>query len=431
MTIVIFPSKTAKVVAFAMLARVTEARAAENQRLVLPARLAPRSMARRNWLIAIGLALVAGGVFAYYRMPRSGSAVVYRTSALERRTITRVIEATGQVDVESRIEVSPASSGSVVELLTSEGATVTNGQPLATLNPSAANAAAREAAAGVGAAQSRVAVAQTDLDLAIEKRKRAEELFADHFVKRSEVDSARAAEERAQAALAAARAERDVTSQKLASAKESQKFLTVRSPVGGIVLVAPVSVGVATNPDKGPLFVIATSLKVMHIDALVAEADIGAVAPGQKAKFTVPAFPGLLFEGAVERIGIEPDPDSTVVSYPVTFKVQNPELKLRPGMSADVKIFVAEAKDVLAVREGALRFSPDAEGAGNRTRVWISRDGRDAEAVDVTPGLSDGAFTEITPKEGQKLAPGEPIVVGFKRPEKIADQKPGISLGKK
>jgi hypothetical protein len=100
-------------------------------------------------------------------------------------------------------------------------------------------------------------------------------------------------------------------------------------------------------------------------------------------------------------------------------------------MSADVKIFVAEAKDALAVREGALRFSPDAEGGGNRTRIWISRDGRDAEAVEVTPGLSDGAYTQITPKEGQKLAPGEPVVVGFKRPEKIVDSKPGISLGKK
>jgi HlyD family secretion protein len=276
-----------------------------------------------------------------------------------------------------------------------------------------------------------VAVAQTDLDLAVEKRKRADELFADHFIKRSEVDAARAAEERAQAALSAARAERDVTAQKLTSAKETQKFLTVRSPVDGIVLDAPASVGVAANPDKGPLFVIATSLKIMHIDALVAEADIGAVAPGQKARFTVPAFPGLNFEGAVERIGIEPDPDSTVVAYPVTFKVQNPDLKLRPGMSADVKIFVAEAKDALAVREGALRFSPDAEGGGNRTRIWISRDGRDAEAVEVTPGLSDGAYTQITPKEGQKLAPGEPVVVGFKRPEKIVDSKPGISLGKK
>jgi len=142
-------------------------------------------------------------------------------------------------------------------------------------------------------------------------------------------------------------------------------------------------------------------------------------------------FPGLLFEGAVDRIGIEPDPDSTVVAYPVTFSVQNPELKLRPGMSADVRIFVAEARDVLSVREGALRFSPDAEGTGNRTRLWISRDGRDAEAVDVTPGLSDGAYTQVTPKETQKLEVGEPAVVGFLRPEKIGDSKPGISLGKK
>ncbi|HVR20764.1 MAG TPA: efflux RND transporter periplasmic adaptor subunit [Polyangiaceae bacterium] len=410
---------------------MTDAPVAQNQRLVLPSRLSARSAARRTWLLVLGAVAIAAGAITYYRWPRSAGAAVYRTAPLERRTITRVIEATGQVDVESRIEIAPSASGAVVELLATQGASVKAGQPLATLNPNAANAAAREATAGLGAAASRVAAAETDLEIAIERRKRVEELFNDHFVKRADVDTARVAEERARSALQTAKAERDVTVQKVNSAKEAQKFLTVRAPVDGIVLVAPAAVGVAAGPDKGPLFVLTSSLKVMHINALVAEADIGAVAPGQKAKFTVPAFPGLAFEGAVDRIGIEPDPDSTVVAYPVTFSVQNPELKLRPGMSADVRIFVAEARDVLSVREGALRFSPDAEGTGNRTRLWISRDGRDAEAVDVTPGLSDGAYTQITPKETQKLEVGEPAVVGFLRPEKIVDSKPGISLGKK
>lgn len=413
-----------------MLGRVTDAQAAHEQRLVLPSRLASRSAARRIWTLSVLALLIGGAVVAYYRWPRSTNTAIYRTAPVERRTITRVIEATGQVDVESRVEVVPSGAGSVVELHAKQGEAVKQGQVLATLNPNAANAVAREAAAGVGAAQSRVAAAETDLELAKERRKRAEELFNDHFVKRSEVDTARAGEERAQAALQAAKAERDVTAQKLTSAKEAQKYLTIRAPLDGIVLVAPVSIGMATSQDKG-LFVLASSLKVMHIDASVAEADIGAVAPGQRAKVTVPAFPGLVFEGAVERIGIEPDPDSTVIAYPVTFSVQNPELKLKPGMSADVKIFVAEAKDVLSVREGALRFSPDAEGTGNRTRLWISRDGRDAEAVDVTPGLSDGAYTQVTPKETQKLEPGERVVVGFLRPDKIDDSKPGISLGKK
>jgi len=288
-----------------------------------------------------------------------------------------------------------------------------------------------KAAAGVGAAQSRVAAAQTDLDLAIEKRKRAEELFGEHFVKRVEVDTARASEERARASLEAARAERGVTSQRLASAKEAQKFLTVRAPVGGIVLVAPAAVGVATSPDKGPLFVLGSSLQVMHIDASVAEADIGVIQPGQKAEFTVPAFPGRAFQGAVERIAIEPEKDSTVVAYPVTFRVENPDLKLRPGMSADARIFVAEARDVIAVREGALRFSPDAEGTGNRTRIWISRDGKTSEPVEVTVGLSDGAFTQITPKGSQPLSAGDPAVIGFLRPERVVESSPGISFGKK
>lgn len=410
---------------------MADAQAVHDQRLVLPARLSARSAARRNWLLVLGAVLVIGGVIAYLRWPRSGSAAVYRTSPLERRTITRVIDATGQVDVENRIEVSPSSAGSVVEVMVSPGVNVKEGQVLATLNPSAANAAAREAAAGVGAASSRVAAAETDLNLAVERHKRVQDLFNDHYVKRAELDAARGDVERAQAALAAARAERDVTSQKLNSAKEQQKLLTVRAPAAGVVLVAPAAVGTAASPDKGPLFVLGTSLTVMHIDASVAEADIGVIQAGQKAEFTVPAFPGNVFPGAVERIGIEPDRDSTVVAYPVTFSVQNPDMKLRPGMSADVRIFVAEARDVLAVREGALRFSPDAEGTGNRTRVWVSRDGRDAEAVDVTAGLSDGAYTQITAKASAAISPGDPVVVGFLRPERIDDSRPGIKLGKK
>src|SRR5688572_2997813 len=180
-----------------MLGRVTDAQAAHDQRLVLPARLASRSPARRAWLIGLAVVAVAGGAFAYYRWPRTSTTAIYRTSPLERRTITHVIEATGQVDVESRIEVTTSSSGSVVELLVGQGANVTQGQALATLNPNAANAAAREAAAGVTAAESRVSAAKTDLDLAVDKRKRADELFADHFIKRAELDAARAAEERA------------------------------------------------------------------------------------------------------------------------------------------------------------------------------------------------------------------------------------------
>lgn len=398
---------------------------------MLPSRLTARSGARRTWLLVLGALLVAGGVLSYLRWPRPSNVAVYRTAPLERRTITRVIEATGQVDVDNRIEIGAVSSGSVVEILVAEGASVKVGQALATLNPSAANAAAREAAAGVSAASTRVAAAETDLEIAKERLRRTEELFNDHFVKRAEVDNARAALERARASLDAAKAERDVTAQKLTSAKEAQKFLTVRAPVDGIVLTTPQAVGVQAGPDKGALFVLTSSLEVMHVDASVAEADIGAVAPGQKAKFTVPAYPGLVFEGAVERIGIEPDPDSSVVAYPVTFTVQNPERKLRPGMSADVRIFVAEVRDALAVREGALRFSPDAEGTGDRTKLWISRDGRDVEAVHVTAGLSDGAYTQITPKEGRKLDPGEPAVIGFLQAEKIGASKPGISLGKK
>src|SRR5262245_51455303 len=123
-----------------MLGRVTDAQAAHEQRLVLPARLASRSPARRAWLIGLGVVAVAGGAFAYFRWPRASNAAVYRTAPLERRTITHVIEATGQVDVESRIEVTTSSSGTVVELLVREGASVTQGQPLATLNPNAANA---------------------------------------------------------------------------------------------------------------------------------------------------------------------------------------------------------------------------------------------------------------------------------------------------
>jgi HlyD family secretion protein len=168
---------------------------------------------------------------------------------------------------------------------------------------------------------------------------------------------------------------------------------------------------------------------VMSVEASVAEADIGSIARGAKVELSVPAFPGRTFEASVERLSLEPTRGSAVVTYPVTLRVDNPELIFRPGMSADVRILASEVRDVLAVREAALRFQPDGTGKGTRTRLWLSRDGINIESIDVTPGVSDGAYTQIESSGARTLAAGDAAIVGFLHPDQVRAAGPGITLG--
>jgi HlyD family secretion protein len=187
------------------------------------------------------------------------------------------------------------------------------------------------------------------------------------------------------------------------------------------------------GPQTGPLFVISPPLTELMLTVPVSEADIGLVRLGQEASFSVSAHPDRRFSAKVGEIESEPQRTGSSVSYRVRLEVENPDRVLLPGMTANVTLKIAEASETLAVREAALRFTPpDATPDPQHPRVWRQRGGNDLEAVEVSVGLSDGAYTAVTPVAGAELARGDMVAVGHAGSAARAPTKgPGISLGKK
>lgn len=399
-------------------------------RLEIP-KLARKARLRR---VIVAAVLLGGAAVALWVWPREGAGELYRTTTVRRRTIVKVVEATGNVDVRRRVEVPAPIPGRLVEILVTARQDVTRGQLLARLDDRAAALAVRGAQATVQAAAGRVAEARAALAATSEERARVDRLVSRGLASQQDLSAARAAEERAQAALAAARAEQAAASGTVASAQLGRNLGDIVAPADGVVLVAPERLGAAVGPDRGALFVIGDPLDVMRIDARVGEADIGDVRVGQSTSFEVQAYPGRTFHAKVDRIGLEPTRAEGLVTYPVTLLAANPGAVLLPGMTATVRLEVARRTNVLAVREAALRWSPaDAGQAPPRTRAWRWTKRSTIEAVTVTAGLSDGQYTEITPAQGARLAEGDRIALGLASPGAAPSggNRPGISLGAK
>jgi len=397
------------------------------QSLVIPPEVR-RGVRRRRWVtLAVLGALAAGGAVFLVARNRP-QPTQYRTTSVERRTVVRMVEATGHLDVTTRVEVALPEQGALAKILVHAGDRVTAGQPLAQLDARAAQIALRGAQATLAAAGSRVAEAQTAVAAATEARERTERLLEKQLASATDLASAKSAESKARAALATARAERSATTPSLQSAELSQTLTTLASPIDGVVLQAPSSLSPPAGDKRGG-FVVGSALETLRVDADVAESEVGQLHPGQVAHFSVPAFAGRTFDGKVVRIGIDAQRGVAAVRYPVELSADNPGRVLLPGMTATVTIEVDRAENALAVREAALRFRP--EGAGEvapRRQVWsVTPSGLDAVAV--KPGLTDGAFTVIEPEPASALTVGTRLALGVLNPEPSKSSGPGIKLG--
>jgi HlyD family secretion protein len=378
------------------------------------------------FVVAIGIAIAA----VWFTRPEP-IVEVYRTDAVKRRTLVQVVEASGSLDVRSRVEVPSPIAGRLTAVHVQAGQRVEAAAPLASLDERAAELTVKSAKAAVEAAAGRAAQARAGLEEAKRNEEQAMRLRAKGLSSDHELNTARSAKLSAQALLEAARAEQKLAAQSVESAKLGKSLGSIVAPAGGIVLRAPEHVGAAVAPERGALFVIGEPLDVMRIDAPVSETEIALLKPGMKAEVVVQALPGRTFAAEVSRIGIEPTRQSGVVMYPVTLLVQNPEAVLLPGMSARVRLEVARAEDVPSVHEAALRFTPlEAEPAEPRSRVWIRRGPTEIEAVAVTTGVSDGVHTELRFAPGASpLEEGSALAIGLLNPD-TGSKKPKVSLGK-
>jgi HlyD family secretion protein len=389
---------------------------------------------RLFWLVGL---IVAGSVLAFYFLfwSRQGPNNPYRVSPVEVRSIRQTVAAFGSLDVLSRQYVPAPRPGQLTELYVRRGASVEAGAPLAKLDASFAAAELSAAKTALGASGARVERARTARAAATEERTRAERLLSRGLVSAASVASAKSAEQEAIAAVRAAEAQRDLDAQSASGAKVRRDETTLRAPVAGFVLSSTEDLGAMVGPQTGPLFVIAPPLSELMLTVPISEADIGLIRVGQEAIFTVSAYPDRRFPAKVGELESEPQRNGSSVSYRVRLKVQNSDGVLLPGMTTNVTLEIAKADEALSVREASLRFIPTdaAPEEAQRTRVWRQKGDGDLEPVEVNVGISDGAYTAVTPVAGAELAPGDMVAVGYAGSSARAPAKggPGISLGSK
>jgi HlyD family secretion protein len=359
---------------------------------------------KKNLLWVILILVVAGGAFGYtYFYKEKDSALQYRTVKVERGSISALVTANGTINPVITVLVGSQVSGTIQKLFADYNSKVTKGQLIAQIDPALFQAQVSQAKAKVENARAAFLNAQADISTArsnVESAKanvikanvsvedtkrnlnRSLELFKRNLISASDRDSAQTAYdsaqaqleaaqalfkaseaqlESAQAKLEAARAQIKQAEAELESAQVNFDHTKITAPVTGIVISRNVDVGqtVAASLQAPTLFTIAQDLTEMQVDTNVSEADIGRVAIGQEATFTVDAFPNLTFQGKVMDIRNAPVTVQNVVTYDVVIQVKNPELKLRPGMTANASILVAQRDHALKIPNSALRFRPE------------------------------------------------------------------------
>jgi HlyD family secretion protein len=367
-------------------------------------------MKRHLGLAGATVAIVAG-VVAYAQMARSDSTPAPITAPVTRGSIVETVEATGTIQPVTTVQVGTQVSGTIKSLAADFNTTVTRGQVIAVLEPSLFQTQVEQAKATVARLQADAERAAVEVSDTQAKLRRAQELSAQQLISRSDLETAVAAANQAQAQVKSAQAQIVQARAQLEQAQVNLGHTVITAPIDGVVVARSVDVGqtVAASMQAPTLFVIAGDLSQMQVLASVDESDIGRVRQGQPVSFTVDAYPGETFTGTVSQVRLQPTVDQNVVSYTTVIDVPNRSQKLKPGMTASVSIEIARADDVLRVPASALRFRASQERAQDPApRVWVWENGA-MQPRRVEVGLSNGATTAIT---GGDLREGADVVTG-------------------
>ncbi len=304
------------------------------------------SKKRLAWM---GILILAGaGVWWWRSGGASGNGETgYRTVELERGEIVQTVTANGALSAVQTVDVGSEVSGKITELLADYNSTVTNGQVLARLDASTYERQLEQA-------QAELESAKASLKLAEANFRRAQELRAQDLVSQADFDQT-------EASLAQARASLRLREASLSKVEVDLEKTTIFSPMDGVVISRAVDVGqtVAASLNAPVLFTLAQDLRRMQIEAQISEADVGGVAEGQRVTFTVDAYPARVFTGVVSQVRFEPVMLQNVVNYIAIVDVDNTDLKLRPGMTANAAVETARRENVLRLPNAALRFRPD------------------------------------------------------------------------
>ncbi|MCG3125619.1 MAG: Macrolide export protein MacA [Phycisphaerae bacterium] len=373
----------------------------------------------------VALVVLAGlGVGGYYSYQKWGGAappVRYKTAEVKQGPITSTVSATGTIEPLVKVLVGSQVSGTVMKWYADFNDPVTAGFVLAELDQDRFKATLEQRTAAAAVAKARVEEAGARLAEAALDRERIQGAFEREASSDFELKQALNAEAAATAALHAAEAQFSATEADRRLAEIELGKTIIRSPIDGIVISRDVDAGqtVAASLSAPTLFTIANDLSKMRVNAAVSETDIGRIQTGMPAEFRVDAYPARRFRGVVSQVRFAETVVDNVVTYTTLIDVDNPDLALRPGMTATILFEVDRADDVLQVPNAALRFNPKGEsaaavdwmrpgkGQARQSRVYVLRNDALTE-VPVEMGLNDGAFTQI--KAGE-LRVGDPVVI--------------------
>lgn len=340
-------------------------------------------------LIVVVVLLVAIKVIA-------GKAHKYKTEKAEKHTIQQIVEASGTVNPVNTVSVGSTVSGLMKEVYVDFNSKVKAGQLIALMDTSLLQA-------NVDKARSNYDKQKAITDNSLKTYNRYKNLVARNFMARSELDQAQADYLSNKALLNAAKAD-------LEYAERQCSFAYIYSPVDGIIVTRNVDPGqpVAASFQAPELFTVARDLKEMQIEVNVSEADIGKIKEGQEVDYTLDGYQDEIFKGRVSQVRISPTTVSNVVTYTVVVKVDNDDLKLKPGMTANVSIITQKKENVLCVPSIALKYTPTTKGEIKRydtQGIWVLRGSKPVRET-VKIGASDDTYTEITSgniQEGDRI----------------------------
>src|SRR5512137_965223 len=406
-------------------------------------------MTKRRILIVLAVVLVVAAVAAWFLKSGDGKQKLqFETAKAEKGKIVAKVTASGLLSAIVTVQVGSQVSGRIASLHADWNSPVRKGQLIAKIDPALFQASVDQARANLAAAQGNLIKARVQAVDARRQAVRQQELAARKLNAQADLDTAVANADAADAQVKAGEGSVAQARASLQSAEVNLAYTNIVSPTSGTVISRNVDVGqtVAASLQAPTIFVIAEDLAKMQVDTSVAEADVGRLKAGMSASFTVDAYPGEIFRGTVRQIRNAPQTVQNVVTYDAVIDVDNPEFKLKPGMTANVTFVYAEKDDVLKVPNAALRFRPppallgDGKGGGaggrpgaggapgpaggtgggqrpggaggrpgeapDRRTVWALRNDK-PEVEKIKTGISDGSFTEVV--EGD-LKAGELVI---------------------
>jgi len=422
------------------------------------------SRARIIWIVAL---LVLAALVLYRCTSHGESEPDFQTAPVQRGNVISKVSTSGSLQAVVTVDVGSQVSGRILDLYADFNSPVKKGERIAKIDPALFEASVIQAQANVQASKANVTKLTVTAEDAERQAKRAEDVYVQRLISETERDNAVATARAARAAVDQANGQLAQARASLSQAETNLKYTDILSPTDGVVISRAVNKGqtVAASLQAPVIFTIAQDLRAMEVHTNVAESDIGRLQKGMRVSFTVDAYPGEPFRGSIRDIRNAPQVVQNVVTYDAVIDVANPDLKLKPGMTATVSVVTDRRRDVLSVPNSALRFRPDglappgagpgAPGAGGQRanagggqgqrERWQGGQGQGGEnagkwrrdpdgaasedggpppvvkhtlyvlvddkpvAREVTTGITDGRVTEIT---GGDLKEGEMVITG-------------------